>query len=113
MGVHRLIVFTEPKPDQDAEYNKWYDEVHLREVLETDGFVAAQRFAVAPSQLGEVGKSVPSRYLAIYEIEAESLDSALEKLFSRTGEMNMTDAMDLASATAIGYSAIGERQRSA
>ena len=38
---HRLIVFTEPVIGREDEYNEWYDEVHLPEVLATDGFVAA------------------------------------------------------------------------
>lgn len=110
MGTHRLIVFTEPKPGMDAEYNKWYEEIHLKEVLETEGFVAAQRFAVAPSQIGDNDDDVPGRYLAIYEIEAENIDVALEKLNSGAGTMNMSDALDLDNAKAIAYSAIGERQ---
>lgn len=113
MGTHRLIVFTEPRPGQEAEYNKWYEEVHLKEVLETEGFVAAQRFEIAPSQIGEMGENAPSRFLAIYEIEAENIDVALEKLNSSSGSMNMSDALDLDSASAIAYSAIGDRQRSA
>lgn len=110
MGMHRLIVFTEPKPDAEAEYNKWYDEVHLKEVLGTEGFVAAQRFEIAASQIGEMGEKAPSRYLAIYEIEADNIDVALEKLNAGSGTMVMSDALDLGSATAIAYSAIGDRQ---
>ncbi len=112
MATHRLIVFTEPKPGQEAAYNKWYDEIHLKEVLETEGFVAAQRFEIAPSQIGETGANTPKRYLAIYEIEADNIDVALEKLNAGSGTMNMSDALDLDSASAIAYSAIGDRQRS-
>ncbi len=112
MATHRLIVFTEPKPGQEAAYNKWYDEIHLKEVLETEGFVAAQRFEIAPSQIGETGANAPKRYLAIYEIEADNIDVALEKLNAGSGTMNMSDALDLDSASAIAYSAIGDRQRS-
>lgn len=110
MATHRLIVFTEPKPGQEAEYNKWYDEVHLKEVLEVEGFVAAQRFEIAPTQIGGPGQTAPRRYLAIYEIESDNVAAALEKLNSGSGTMIMSDALDLASATAIAYSAIGKRQ---
>ena len=113
MATHRLIVFTKPTEGKEAEYNRWYDEVHLREVLETDGFVAAQRFALAPEQIGDAGDQAPSRYLAIYEIEADSLEAALEKLNSGAGTMEMSDALDMASATALAYSAIGDRMESA
>jgi len=110
MGTHRLIVFTGPKPGAEAEYNKWYNEVHLKEVLEIEGFVAAQRFEIAASQIGEMGENAPSRYLAIYEIEAENVDVALEKLNAGAGTMVMSDALDQESASAIAYSAIGDRQ---
>ena len=113
MATHRLIVLTEPKPGQEADYNKWYDEVHLKEVLETEGFVAAQRFEIASSQIGEPGETPPKRYLAIYEIEADDVDVALEKLNAGSGTMVISDALDLESASAIAYSAIGERQVSA
>ncbi len=109
MATHRLIVFTKPTDGRDADFNRWYDEVHLPEVLETEGFVAAQRFALADAQIGDVADKAPSRYLAIYEIEAESLEAALEKLNAGSETMEMSDALDLDTATAIAFSAIGER----
>ena len=35
MATHRLIVFTQPTEGKEDEYNRWYDEVHLGDVLET------------------------------------------------------------------------------
>jgi hypothetical protein len=110
MATHRLIVFTEPRPGREAEYNEWYDQVHLKDVLETEGFVAAQRFELAPAQMGELGENAPSRYLAIYEVETDDLAAALEKLNAGSGTMQMSDALDLEGARAIAYSAIGSRQ---
>ncbi len=108
--THRLIVFSQPSPGREDEYNRWYDEVHLREVLEIDGFVAAQRFRLGDAQIGEPGSEAPAPYLAIYEIEAESLEAALGKLDAASGTMDMSEALDLPSARAIAYSAIGERR---
>ena len=71
MPTHRLVVFTEPTAGREDEYNQWYDEVHLKEVLATEGFVGAQRFALSDAQIGDVAGAAPSRYLAIYEIEAD------------------------------------------
>lgn len=109
MPTHRLIVFTQPAAGQEAEYNRWYDEVHLGDVLEVDGFVAAQRFALADAQIGDVADKAPGRYLAIYEIEADSLEAALEKLNAGSDTMELSDALDTDTATAIAFSAIGER----
>jgi len=113
MATHRLVVFTQPTEGREDEYNQWYDEVHLREVLETDGFVAAQRFALADAQIGDVTDAAPSRYLAIYEIEADSLEAALEKLNAGAATMQMSDALDTDTATAIAFSALGARMESA
>ena len=109
MATHRLIVFTQPSEGKEDEYNRWYDEVHLRDVLETEGFVAAQRFALADAQIGDAAEKAPNRYLAIYEIEADSLEAALEKLNAGSGTMEISEALDMNSATAIAFSAIGER----
>jgi len=31
-------------PDREQEYNTWYDEVHLVELMALDGFVSARQF---------------------------------------------------------------------
>jgi len=109
MATHRLVVFTEAMPGRDGEFNEWYDEVHLKEVLEVDQFTAAQRFALSDTQM-EGTPDAPGRYLAIYEIEAEDLKSALEKLGGAGGEMTMSDSLDQGRASAWAYSSIGERR---
>ena len=112
MATHRLVVFTEPKRGQEAEYNRWYEEVHLREVLEVEGFVAAQRFELASAQISDDAGSAPGRYLAIYEIEADDLESALAKLNAGSETMEISESLDLDRAEAIAFSAIGEKQYS-
>ena len=112
MATHRLIVFTQPTEGKEDEYNRWYDEVHLGDVLETEGFIAAQRFALADAQIGDAGEKAPNRYLAIYEIEADSLEGALEKLSAGSATMQMSDALDTSAAKAFAYSAIGARRES-
>jgi hypothetical protein len=104
-------VFTEAMPDREEEFNKWYDEVHLREVLEIDGFVAAQRFVLSDSQVPGLDVSAaPGRYLAIYEVEAPDLAAAIEKLTGSSDRMNMSDSLDASKALAFAYTVIGERQ---
>jgi len=112
MATHRLVVFTQPKPGQEAEYNRWYEEVHLGDVLKVEGFVAAQRFEVATAQIGDAAQSAPGRYLAIYEIEAENLEAALAQLSAGSDSMEISDALDAGQAQAIAFTAIGERKLS-
>ena len=33
MGRHLLIVYTNPVEGEEDEYNKWYDETHVRPTL--------------------------------------------------------------------------------
>ncbi len=109
MATHRLVVFTEPVAGKEEGYNDWYNRVHLGDVLSVEGFVAAQRFALSDTQIGEGGDQAPSRYLAIYEIEAEDLSAALEKLNAGSESMHISDALNTDTAKALAYSAISER----
>jgi hypothetical protein len=62
-----LIVLSDPVPGGEDEYNDWYTGTHLREVVNTPGFVAAQRFQFVTSG----GEGPPNGYLAIYEVEGD------------------------------------------
>ena len=108
MQVHRLVVFSEATEGREDEYNQWYNEVHLKDVLSVEGFVAAQRFELSPAQLSDAS-AAPARFLAIYEIEAESLEAALAKLQAGAERMDMSDAIDLSRSEAFAYSAICDR----
>ena len=66
MATHRLVVFTEAMPGRDGEFNEWYDEVHLKEVLEVDqaraeALVGEENQAAAALILPE---GLSKRYLA-------------------------------------------------
>jgi len=108
MPHFKYVVFTEPKPGQDDAYNDWYDKQHLAEVLAVDGFVAAQRFKLVDVPGNPQGAS---RYLAIYEIEADDPKTVLDRLveIGTGGGMVISDALDRASAKTILYQPIGER----
>lgn len=101
-----LLVFTNATDGEDAEFNRWYDEVHLKEVLEAPGFVAAERFDLGEAQMVEAER--PHRYLSIYEIEGDPAE-ALKALQELAPKMNMTTAMAKDAATSL-YSQISPRQ---
>jgi hypothetical protein len=108
MPHFKYIVFTQPKPGQDDAYNDWYDNIHLAEVIAVEGFVAAQRFKLVDVPGNAQGAS---RYLAIYEIEADDPEAVLDRLVAlgTTGGMVISDALDRDSAKTILYQPIGER----
>ena len=89
MATYKFVVLTNPKPGQDAEYNRWYDEVHLGDVVDVPGFVGAQRFAIE-----DAAHFSGYRYLSIYDIECDDPKPVFEALMARAG----TDAMALSPA---------------
>ena len=104
---HVLVVLTNPVDGREEEYNEWYDTVHLPEVLALEGFVAAQRFAAAPAMAGREGP--PRQYLAIYEIEADDVTTALATLGTAAPAMNISSALDASSALAYAFTAHAPR----
>ena len=94
MANYKLIVFTDPVPGKEDEYNDWYNNVHLRDVVAVPGFVSAQRFKLEAAIIGEL----PNRYLAIYEMETDGDPAKLMELVgqrSGTEAMIVSDAIDL------------------
>lgn len=64
------------KPENDEEFNRWYNEEHVPERLECPGFVVARRFKAVE---GEFEHQEALNYLAIYELE--SLDALKGELY--------------------------------
>jgi hypothetical protein len=63
-----LLVFSSPTEGDDDAYNKFFNEVHLPEMVATPGIVTARRFRVEPP---EAAAGLPGQYVAIYEIEGD------------------------------------------
>jgi hypothetical protein len=110
MAKYTFVVLTNPTPGKDAEYNRWYNEQHIPDVLQAQGFVCAQRFRLADTQMaGDNNK--PYKYLALYEIETDDLQASLNDLASRrdTPEMIMSDAIDLKNVGAFIFTPVTEK----
>lgn len=57
-----LITSVDVAAGAEEAFNRWYDDVHLPEVLACPGFLSARRYECTDGQ---------PRYLAIYELEDE------------------------------------------
>jgi hypothetical protein len=100
-----LLVMTSPHEGKDDEFNDWYDEVHLREVLAVPGFVGARRFRAVPSVRG----ALPDQpYLAIYEIEADDLDAVQQALTAAATTMDISPTLDRSKAAVFTYQLMTE-----
>ncbi|ROO87451.1 hypothetical protein EDD29_5059 [Actinocorallia herbida] len=71
-------------PDILAEFDRWYDEVHLPELLAIDGVVAACRYA--PAEPGDP-------YIAHYEIEGTPAEVVARIRKAAAGDMNFSDTL--------------------
>ena len=80
-------------PEQDQEYNDWYDDVHIPEVCSVAGIVSARRFKLSTVQRNLVDASTP-RYVAIYDLDAPDIQPIADELGARLadGRMHMSDA---------------------
>jgi hypothetical protein len=94
MPRYHLLVLTNPTEGREAEYNDWYTNQHLDDVLRVPGVIGAQRF-----QRTEVQRDAgpyPWKYLAVYECDANDVTSVIDGLRSRSGtpDMPISSALD-------------------
>jgi hypothetical protein len=98
MAKFKLVVLTEPKAGGEDEYNDWYTNQHLADVVAVPGFRSAQRFKLKDA----MGFEHRNRYLAIYEIESDDPQAVLAEMFRRRGTPGMvvSESLDLDKASA-------------
>jgi hypothetical protein len=70
------LVQTNALPGQEAEFNEWYEKIHLGDILAVPGIATAQRFRLSPVKRGGNYSTMPApfQYLAIYEFTGETND---------------------------------------
>lgn len=110
MGKHVLVVLSNATEGGDDEFNTWYTNQHLGDVLKLPGYKAAQRFRLSDAQLGP--NEIPYRYLAIYEVEADSAADAAAALTSGIGgadAMYISPTLDMDRTSAWFYTPITDR----
>lgn len=84
-----LIALVNPREGREEEFNAWYTDVHLPEVVELPGFLSAQRYSL-PEALVE---ALPYRYATLYRIEGSSA-AAMQRLFTAQFSSE-SDAIDV------------------
>jgi hypothetical protein len=67
-----LMVLSDAVGGSDDEFNRWYSDVHLPEILGLPSFVGARRFKLD----ARIPASSVHRYLAVYEVTDTALASA-------------------------------------
>lgn len=95
MKEHVLIVYSSPVPGREQEYNDWYNNEHLQDVLTVPGYLRAQRFRLTDFKLDAAMPDVAHQYAAVYFMETDDPEAALIDLKTRveTGVIGLTEAM--------------------
>lgn len=70
MGKYIFVVFSSVFVGKEVEYNCWYDEDYIGDLLKVFGVVLGCRYDVMFSLLDKI----LGRYFVIYEIEVDDLD---------------------------------------
>ncbi|GAA4553704.1 hypothetical protein [Pseudonocardia xishanensis] len=86
-----LMVFTAPVPGREVEYHRWYDEIHLDEILALPGFVGARRYDFSPAGVRGAAEP-PTGNLAVYELQGDPA-AAVQALVAARATLQLSDAL--------------------
>jgi hypothetical protein len=78
---------------RDKDFNDWYQNTHLKQIVSIKSFKMAQRFRFHTNIIP--GAADPSRYMAIYDIETDDIGAALGAMgeLAASGRMPLPDSM--------------------
>jgi len=97
MAKFIMVVLSHP-PNAEidrADYDRWYSERHIPEVLQLPEFISARRYELAE----HVSGNDPFPYITHYEIEADSAEAAKKALIdaAMSGQFYMLEGLDTSS----------------
>lgn len=92
---YKMIVLSQPTEGREAQYNDWYQNFHLAQVVNIKDIQSAQRFRLA-RKLVE-GEAHP--YAAIYEIVTDDIDAVIEEIKTAAG----TERLQISDAIAVDF----------
>ncbi|MCL2583932.1 MAG: DUF4286 family protein [Streptosporangiales bacterium] len=86
------LVFGNPNPGQEEEFDEWYDTVHIPDVMSVGNIVSAQRFRYRQLDR-DAGQPVAHVHLTVYELEGDP-DEFMTKMIAAvsSGKVRMQEA---------------------
>ena len=102
---HLVLILTEPTDGKEDEFNEYYEDLHLDEVLSTTDLQSAQRFKLAE----QAGDPCPLPYLAVYETEADSAAEVLRNLNQSRSQRQQSDSLNKRTGRVWIFEEIGPR----
>lgn len=95
-----LLVWNGPIAGQEQEYGRWYDEVHLPDLLRIPGCMAAQRFRRLDAAYPPDADKAFHQFFCLYELSDRHAVMREIPVRRGTAAMPMTDALDRTSSQA-------------
>lgn len=83
LGKHRyaMLVFANPIPGREAEFNEWYSNTHMGDLLQLPGWVGAQRFRIITNLAPRpTVQGYNHGYLIIWDLEETEATTALARM---------------------------------
>tara|TARA_B110000483_G_C17915157_1_gene434630 strand:+ start:158 stop:520 length:363 start_codon:yes stop_codon:yes gene_type:complete len=91
MPKYTVMIFTRAHKGREAEFDQWYEDTHVDDVLATaPGWTSGQRFNL----VHQAGLEMPSPHLALYEADGESPQTVLRTLNETRHNREISDSMD-------------------
>ena len=79
MPAYKFVVLTNAMPGQESEFNEWYDDCHLSEILAIPGVDSCRRLSLVDGH-GKFNDNAPYQYLTIYEVETDDIQMVSARL---------------------------------
>ncbi|HVW42146.1 MAG TPA: hypothetical protein VHC18_12430 [Amycolatopsis sp.] len=103
---HVLVIFTESVPGQEDEFNRWYNDLHIPDLLKIDGIEAVRRFEIAEM---DPPQAATHRFLGIYELSRDPREVIDALVATRETRAPNSPAYDAAKSVRFYYTAITDR----
>jgi hypothetical protein len=82
--LYYFMVMSNAMPGKEEEFNRWYDHIHVPNIIEGGDFVSAQRFELSPKHFGGGTPALLTRqFLVIFAIETNDLEASLAEVNKR------------------------------
>ena len=82
-GKHRyvMLVFANPIPGKEVEFNEWYTNTHMGDLVQLPGWMGAQRFRIITNVMPRPSMAGYSHgYLIIWDLEETEANTALARM---------------------------------
>lgn len=95
MADYVLVVYSSPVPGREDEYNDWYNNQHLKDVLAQPGYISARRYKLTNMKLADEMPDASHPYVAMYYMNTDDPQKALDDMKARVGAgiIGLSDAM--------------------